>query len=236
MSNISENISTLQYAGEPLAEDILRSEWVFVLLIVPVLIYMLVSLFEKYSLNRIIKIVFSNKFAYAAFRNISAGTQVFQMLLGVLSLISISTFILFCELHFNIVFFDLSPPLLWLADLAAISVLIGLRYVVNAAVGSVSGATEAFREYFFNLSRAYKLIGISLMIMNFFISYLTCVPDKYLIYFSLSLVALIMFFRLIKLIYIFVRRRFSLFYLILYLCALEFFPILALIRYLDGLK
>ena len=223
-----------QNPGVALAEDILRSEWVFVLLILPVLIYLFVSLKEKYSLIRIIKIVFNNKFAHTAYRNITPGVQIFQLMLGILSLISIATFILFAEMHFDIIFYNLKPRILWLFNLLLISLAVGFKYILNLAVGSLSRTVDTFREYSFNISRNYKLIGIVLMILNFFISYLVSVPDKYIIFFSFLIISVIFLFRIIRLVYIFLIRRFLLFYLILYLCALEIFPALIFIKYLSG--
>ncbi|MBN1387965.1 MAG: DUF4271 domain-containing protein [Bacteroidales bacterium] len=223
-----------QNQGLPLAEDILRSEWIFILLIFPVLIYLFVSLNEKYSLVRIIKIVFSNKFAQTAYRNSSPGIEIFQLMLGLISLISISTFILFTELHFEITFYNLGPGLLWLFNLLLVSLAIVLRYIVISAIGSVTRTKDTFREYFFNISQDYKLIGIILMLLNFFISYLVSIPDKYIIFLSFLIISVIFLIRIIRLVYIFLIRRFSLFYLILYLCALEILPALIFIRYLSG--
>ncbi|MEA1886771.1 MAG: DUF4271 domain-containing protein [Bacteroidota bacterium] len=231
---ISDYIMISQKEGIPLTEDGFRSEWVFLLLIIPVVIYLFGSLKEKYSLIRIIKIVFSNKFSHTIYRNLTPGVQIFQLLLGILSLISISTFILFAELHFDITFFNLEPRVLWLFNLLLILLAIGFRYVVNISVGSLSRTSDAFSEYWFNISRNYKLIGIILMILNFFISYLVTVPDRYIIFFSLIIITIIFLFRIIRLTYIFLRKRFSLFYLILYLCTLEIFPALILIRYLSN--
>jgi hypothetical protein len=220
--------------GEPPVEDILRSEWVFVILLIPVLIYLIVSLMEKYSLTRIVRIVFSNKFAYTIFRNTPPGAQVFQILLGVLSMVSISTFLMFMQLHFDIRFYNLKPHLLWMANMGFISIVISLRYIVNLIIGIITRSGDTFREYFFNISRGYKLFGIILMVLNFLISYLVSIPDLYIIYLSLVIFAIIYIFRAIRLASIFIRKRFSLFYMILYLCALEFFPALVLIRYLSG--
>lgn len=220
--------------GEALAYDVLRSEWIFTLLIIPVLLYLFVSMYEKYSLIRIIKIVFSNKFAHTSFRNVNPGVQIFQMLLGLLSFISISTFLLLTELHFNIIFFDLEPVFLWIFNLALISLVVTLRFIIINIIGFISNTKETFKEYFFNISRSYKLIGILMMIMNFFIVYLVIVPDIWFIYLSFLLITIIMIFRVIRLIYIFLLNRLSLYYMILYLCALEIFPVLIIIRYLGG--
>jgi len=234
MCVIFKNDMISQIEAIPLTDDMLRSEWVFILLILPVLIYLLVSLNDKYSLIRIIKIVFNNKFAHTAYCNISPGIQLFQLLLGLLSLISISTFMLFTELHFDIIFLNLKPGLLWLLNFFFISLAVILRYMLNHTVGSVTRTRDLFNEYFFNISRSYKLIGIILMILNFFISYLVSIPDIYIIFFSFSFVSVLLLFRIIRLVYIFLIRRFSLFYLILYLCALEILPALIFIKYLSG--
>ncbi len=227
---------TVQNIGEPLAHDLLRSEWIFALLIIPVLLYLFVSLYEKYSLIRIIRIVFSSKFAHTTYRNLTPGTQVFQMLLGLLSLISIATFMLFTELHFDIIFYGLEPPMLWLYNLGLASMAISFRYVINSIIASLTRTKNTFREYFFNISRSYKLIGIMLMILNFFISYLVSIPDRYLIISAFALITILLVFRLIRLVYVFIINRLSLSYMILYLCTLEILPVLLLIKYLNGLE
>ena len=223
-----------QNQGLPLVEDVLRSEWVFILLIFPVLIYLFISLNEKYSLIRIIRVVFSNKIAQTDYRNITPGIEIFQLMLGFISLISISTFMLFTELHFDITFSILKPGHLLMCNLLFISLAVILRYIINLVVGTVTRTKDMFREYFFNISQNYKLIGVILMLLNFFISYLVTVPDKYIIFLSFSIISIIFLFRIIRLVYIFLIRGFSLFYLILYLCALEIFPALILIKYLSG--
>ncbi|MDZ7738214.1 MAG: DUF4271 domain-containing protein [Bacteroidales bacterium] len=227
---------TVQNIGEPLAVDILRAEWIFALLMIPVLLYLFVSLYEKYSLIRIVRIVFSNKFAHTTYRNLTPGTQVFQMLLGLLSLISIASFMLFTELHFDIIFYGLDPPMLWLFNLGLASLAISFRYIINHTIAAVTRTKNAFREYFFNISRSYKLIGILLMILNFFISYLVSVPDRYLIISAFIFIAILLVFRFIRLVYVFIINRLSLSYMILYLCALEILPVLLLIKYLNGLE
>ena len=225
---------TTQRIPEPFTEDIFRSEGIFALLILPVLIYLLISMTEKYSLATIIKIVFSNKYAHTAYRRSNPGIQLFNVLLGFLSIISISTFILFAEIHFNVTFFDLKSLMLWLFNLLIVTAGISFTYLTCLAAGSLSRTADAFREYLFNVSLNYKLIGILLMIVNFLISYLISVPDKYLIFLSFFMIAIILIFRIVRLVYIFLRRSFSLFYMILYLCTLEFSPALILIRYLSG--
>ncbi len=224
----------IQKIPEPIPEDILRSEWVFVLLMLPVLVYLIVSIIEKYSFASIIKIVFSNKFAKTAYRNTTSGIQLYQVLLGILSIISVSTFIFFVEIHFDITFFNLKPFMLWLFNLLLVSAAILFRYLSSLAVGSLSRTLDAFREYLFNISRNFKFIGILLVLLNFFISYLVSVPDKYIIYFAICIIVIILIYSMIRLGYIFLIRRFSLFYLILYLCTLEFFPALILLRYLSS--
>lgn len=233
MLNISD-ILLPQRVAETIARDIYRSDWIFVLLMIPLLIYIIVSVAEKYSLARIINIVFRNKYAITSYRNINPGIELFQVLLGVLSMISLATFMLFLEVHYDITFFGLKPFSLLLFNLLLVSIIMLFRYMVIIIAGAVTRTRDLFREYLFSVSRNFKLIGILLMIMNIFIAYLAGLPDKYLIYASFVMIGIILFFRLIRLVHIFLLRRFSLFYLILYLCTLEFLPALILVRYLSG--
>ncbi|MCD4769322.1 MAG: DUF4271 domain-containing protein, partial [Bacteroidales bacterium] len=126
--------------------------------------------------------------------------------------------------------------LLWLFNLGVISLSILFRYIISVITGELANSREAFNEYYYNISRFYMFLSIILLFINFLIPYLVVIPAVYLIGFTIILIAILFILRIIRLTSIFQRRSFSLLYMILYLCALEFTPILIFIKYLSGAR
>ena len=220
--------------GNPLPEDIFRSDWILGLVILPLFLYAIVSSIEQFPAVRLTKRIFRYSLSSADFRNSSGGTPLYETLLGLIALISISTFLYFVELHFNLVIPGLKGPYMWLINLGFSIGAVIFRYIVSILTGYLTSAKEMFDEYFYIISRFYKFLAIPLVFVNFLIPYMISVPDIILIIIVLSLALLLYVLRYIRLLLLFIRRRFSLYYLILYLCALEITPVLILYKYLTG--
>jgi hypothetical protein len=221
-------------AGDPLPEDVFRTDWLFALLILPFFLYILVVFFERFPVLRMARIVTSNSYAYFAFRDKGVGTQASQVLLGIISIITISTFAYFIELHYRVFPFDLSGFRLWMLNMVIFTVSIFFRIIVCYITGIITGSREAFSEYIFNVLQIYKFLSVLLLIINFFVSYMVIIADSVLIITGITLIAITLALRVFRLFSIFIRCSFSLYYLILYLCALEFTPVLIFIKYLSG--
>jgi len=222
-------------AGEPLPGDAFRTNWLFGLLILPFFLYMLVIMAEKLPALRMARIIISNSFANTSFRNTGAGSNAVQALLSIISLISISTFIYFVEMHFSVFFFGFYGFKLWALNTVVFGVSILFRLFLCTLTGEFTGTREAFREYLYNVSQSYKFLSLILLVINFFISYLVSIPDIMLLTSGIVAITAIFLLRMIRLFSIFIRRSLSLFYLILYLCALEIAPAMIFIKYLSGL-
>jgi len=225
---------SLIITGNPLPEDIFRSDWILGMVILPLFLYAIVSSIEYLPFVRLTKRVFRYSFSNADFRSSSGGTQLYETLLGLIALLSISIFLYFTELHFNLVIPGLKGPYMCLINLGFLIGAITFRYIVSFLTGYLTGTKEMFDEYFYIISQFYKFLAIPLVFVNFLIPYMIIVPDIFLILTILSLALILYILRYIRLSLLFIRRSSSLFYLILYLCALEFTPVLILYRYLAG--
>jgi hypothetical protein len=229
-------IESLEYQGlgELFPADPFRSDWIFIVTLIPLILLLIAASAEKKSFFNRLTILYNPRYANTAYRNGGAGRQVGIILVTTLSLISLSTTIFFAQSEFNLHPWGLDRIQLWFANFALISGAIVLRYISSIIAGEVSGKRELFREYMFNVGSFYKLYGIVLVGLNFLIPYLTIFPQKILILTALGLLVLTWLFRIGRLISIFLKGGYSLFYLILYLCALEFAPILVFGKYISG--
>jgi len=79
------------------------------------------------------------------------------------------------------------------------------------------------------------MAGFLTFLVALLILYTTLFPAK--VYFSIGFYAIGILYaaRVLRLFLIFINRHVSIFYLILYLCALEILPVVILVKYVTGL-
>lgn len=119
--------------------------------------------------------------------------------------------------------------------LILVGVFIGwylIKFITLGLIGYISHSEKLFNEYFFGFSISVKNITLFLIPVSVFEAYIDVGVNHLFIYLGISLVALVYVLRVFRLFYLFIIKRFSVLYGILYLCALEILPILILIRIL----
>jgi hypothetical protein len=170
---------------------------------------------------------------------ISRDTEgIFNWQSTILNLASFLIIALFAS--FAATFYNLIPPgfhdiLFWLISLGIIIIAITLRHFTCIITGNLSGEKMVFREYLINVYHSYRFSALFLFIIVILTSYTVLLP--YRISFTSGIIVLIVMYliRIIKLTIIFLNRNISIFYLILYLCALEILPVLISVKYFTGL-
>jgi len=107
-----------------------------------------------------------------------------------------------------------------------------IKFITLRLIGYISHSEKLFNEYFFSFSLSVKNITLFLIPVSVFEAYIDVGVNHLFIYLGICLVALVYLLRVFRLFYLFIIKRFSVLYGILYLCALEILPILILIRIL----
>ncbi len=110
------------------------------------------------------------------------------------------------------------------------------RHFICVAAGKLSGRTEAFNEYLFNVYQSYRFSSFIIFGLVVLLVYTVFFPPQ--VYFITGFLVLTIFYayRVLRLFLIFMKRDISILYLILYLCALEILPVLILLKYFTGLS
>lgn len=124
---------------------------------------------------------------------------------------------------------------IWLIIMGIISSAITLRHIVCLLTGAASDARDVFREYLLSIYQSYRFSAVFLGIIMIMISYTRIISAGDLIIAGIIIAGLIYLIRVIRLLVIFINRNISIFYLILYLCALEILPVLIIAKYFTGL-
>lgn len=130
---------------------------------------------------------------------------------------------------------EISPVLFLLILFGIVVFGITSRHFICRAAGNLSGQTDLFNEYLVTVYQSYRFGSILLYIFLILMTYTLFIPQKIWVLSGFASLVVFYCFRVSRLFSIFLKRGVSILFLILYLCALEFLPVLVLIKYFTGL-
>jgi hypothetical protein len=157
------------------------------------------------------------------------------------TILNLVTFIIFgLYIYCSAVSNDFIPSsvpgiIFWLISLGVIIAAVTLRHIVCVITGNLSEQREVFREYLLGVYQSYRFTALVLFILVVLMLYTMFFPARLYLISGLIVFGFMYLFRVLRLFIIFINRNISIFYLILYLCALEILPVVISVKYITGL-
>ncbi len=151
-----------------------------------------------------------------------------------ISFLVISLFVYSAAAYFNLSPSGIHPLFTILILFGIVSVTITLRHFVCVSAGKLSGQSDVFNEYLINIYHSYRYCSYALFFLVLLTFYTIIFPPLVSIIAGFAVMTLFYIYRVTRLFLIFIKRHISIFYLILYLCALEILPILILAKYISA--
>jgi hypothetical protein len=213
----------------------LHTDWMMIVIVISALLYSLVKSTSKS--------IFPDFTRFFLFRGINDPVKrdisgLFHWQSTILNLCSFLIIGLFCYLaasYYNFIPAGFKGILIWLIAIGIISLSVTLRHFVCILTGSASEEHEIFRQYLLGIYQTYRFLAIFLLVIIILMSYTRILPVGDYIITGIIIAGFMYLFRVIRLFMIFLNRNISIFYLILYLCALEILPVLIVVKYFTGL-
>jgi hypothetical protein len=141
----------------------------------------------------------------------------------------------YVELRIGIVPYGLQGWSLFFFNLGLLTgVFLGRLLLLNF-VGILFNQLNIFREYLYNIFIFNKLTGIMALPLIFLLVYTRGILQDVFFWLSLITVCGIFLMRLIRGVVFSYRKDVLIFYMFLYLCALEIAPLVLLYRWLEGI-
>ncbi|MFM7022618.1 MAG: DUF4271 domain-containing protein [Flavobacteriales bacterium] len=210
---------------------IASSDWVLgVLLVLLVLMAVLVSSYRS-LIYKILMATFFKQYYIVLHREDNEIYRKMSMFLNFISFISIALFFyfLFAKYQWNPV--PLGGFYMFLLVFGVLLLLILLQYTIISLTGWIFKAQSESREYQFNIFLTYKLFGVFLIPLLFFIQYAPGASPFFFIKIALFLLVLVSLKRYFVGFQIGLGiSTFPKLYSILYICTLELLPIAILIK------
>ena len=221
--------------GKDLPSQPLHTDWMVLIILVAVF---LLSIVKKTSKN--LSVRFARFFLFRGIndpvsRDVSGLFHWQSTILNLISFCIIGLFGYSAASYFNIIPAGFKGIVIWLIALGIVSSAVTLRHVTCILTGAASEKQEVFREYLLGIYQSYRFGALFLSAIIILMSYTRILPVRDLIISGIFVVGVMYLISVIRLLIIFLNRNISIFYLILYLCALEILPVLIVVKYFTGL-
>ena len=149
--------------------------------------------------------------------------------------LSMAFLLYYLELKIGINPYGLQGALLFLFDLALLLGLFIGRVLVYNISGFLFNQVRIVREYLYNMFIYNKLSGLLALPLVFMLVYTRGTLQEILFWLTVFVLSAIIIMRLIRAVLYSYRKDVLIFYMFLYLCALEIAPLILLYRWLEGI-
>ena len=220
--------------GEKLPAIPFRNDWIIGIIILSIILFSIVHASTKTLFSTIGKFFLFRK----TMKGETKTTKLFQwesILLNTSSFFIISIFAYFAVSYNGVISGNLSGFKIWLFSMGIIVTALILRHFICIITGLISNSTEIFNNYINTVYQVYRFAGFFLFIVMILFFYTPLINAKSCFIIGCTVIAILYLIRVLRLFLLFMNNKISIFYLILYLCALEFLPVLISIRYFSGL-
>ena len=213
----------------------LHPDWMVIILIASAFLFSFIKQTSTNLTSRFAKFFMFKGITDPVSRDIGGLFYWQSTLMNLISFFIIGLFCYSAAEYYDLIPAGIKGILIWLIAIALISLAVTLRHLACLVTGAVSGEQEVFREYLLGIYQSYRFAALFLSVIIVMMAYTRILPANDLIISGLAILGLIYLIRVIRLLIIFINRNISIFYLILYLCALEILPVLIVVKYFTGL-
>ncbi|MCX6325616.1 MAG: DUF4271 domain-containing protein [Bacteroidia bacterium] len=222
-------------SGQNLPVQPLDADWIIGILLVAAILYSLVRTSSKSMLPGLTRFFMIREINDPSSRDIDGLFHWQSTILNLISFLIIGLFAFCASLFYDFIPSGISGIIFWLISLGIIISSVTLRHIVCLITGNVSGEKDVFMEYLLRVYQSYRFSALFLFVLIILMSYTALFPAKVYFISGIIVLGISYLIRITRLMIIFLNHNISIFYLILYLCALEILPVLISVKYFTGL-
>lgn len=217
----------------PAAAALEAPDWIIGILLLSLVVFAWIRIFYNKYLASVFKGILLYQQGKNLFRERNLHYQRFSLGMNVLFSLTAGLYLYLAHDYFSLGFPWLKgfPGFLLLS--AGTMLIFFIRSLICRLTGFIAGAGDLFAEYMHTIMMINKVLGIVLLPLVIGLPYIPGFILPYLIYGGLGLLLIAYLVRIYKGLQIFILNRFSIFWMILYLCALEILPYLMIYKYID---
>jgi len=208
--------------------------WFFIYLFVLLGFFAWIRLYYGNILTQTIQASTNFQMATRMFKDNSLLQIQLDNILYAFYFLNIAFLLYLVEERFQIYPYGLQGGPLYFFNLAFLVGIFFGRIVFVILTGFLFNRLNIFREYLYNTFIFNKLMGMTILPVLLFVVYTTEVLKEVFFWLAIAIATLVVFMRLIRGLVFSFKKDVSIFYMFLYLCALEIAPLVLLYRWLEG--
>lgn len=203
-------------------------QWIFIIYIISISILAWTNYFYSKYILALFKSFVNYRASIKLFdeSNILTGRSAFALSINFFLIITLNGFIL---INYYLIL-EINKILMILLILISSIIIYFLKNLIVNFIGNLLNSKKVANIYNFNIGIYNQVLGIILLPILLLISYFALEDKSLFIKLNLLVIVIIYISRIIRSIKIFIQEHFSIFYLFLYLCIIEFLPIYIFIR------
>jgi hypothetical protein len=211
------------------------NDWFIFAVMVTIFLYSLISAISKRFFNDMKRFFLFRGIGDHAYRDMQGLFHWQSTIINLVSFLNIALFV-YCVADYYEFIPEIIPGFIfWIICFVIIIVAVTIRHLICNVTGNISGETNAFNEYIITIYLSYRYLAVILFFLAVMVAYTRIFNAQTLFHTGLIMIGVVYLIRIIRLFMIFIGKNISILYLILYLCALEFLPVLILMKYVTGL-
>jgi len=234
----SERMASLEkslHNGQVLPRRLFHDDWVIGILLFAIVLFSLVHAGSKNFLHGIERYFLFRGTNEEGTRDMQGMFQWQSTLMNLSSFMIISVYACFAASYYELIPDTIPDFVAWAIALGSIIVSVTLRHLACTGTGVLSDQRSVFHDYLHTVYQSYRFGAFFLFFLVIMMAYTSVHADKSYFIAGASILIILYLIRIFRLFLIFINRNISIFYLILYLCALEILPVLITIKYFSGL-
>ena len=208
--------------------------WYFIYLFLLIGLLAWIMLYYGNILTQTVQAATNFQVANKMFKNNSLLQNQLDGALYLFYFLSMAFMLYYIELRISLFPYDLQGALLFLFNLALLIALFLGRVVLHNIAGILFNRIRIIREYLYNMFIFNKLSGLVVLPLLFLLVYTKGMLQSLIFWTSVFVLSSIVVMRLIRAVVFSYRKEVLIFYMFLYLCALEIIPLVLLYRWLEG--
>jgi hypothetical protein len=209
--------------------------WYFVYLLLLIGLFAWIRLYYGNRVTQTLQASTNFQVAIRMFNDNGLLKNQLDVILSFFYLLCMAFLLYYLELKVDHRPFDLQGGLLYLINFAMLTGIFLSRVLLVNLAGILFRRQKITREYLYNIFIYNKLSGIVVLPLLFFLVYTTGTLEELIFWITIFVLGAIVIMRIARGIVFSYRKEVLLFYLFLYLCALEIAPLVLLYRWLEGI-
>jgi len=208
--------------------------WYFIYLFILIAFFAWIRLYYGNILTQTVQASINFRVANRMFQDNSLLQKQLDAILYLFYFLSMAFMLYQIEIRVGLSPYELQGGLLYLFNLALLTGMFLSRIVLFNTAGFLFNRLKLLREYQYNIFIFSKLAGMAVLPLMFLLVYTRDTMQELFFWISIFVLSGIIVMRTIRGIVFSYRKEVLVFYMFLYLCALEIAPLVLLYRWLEG--